>query len=92
MSERLLFTLNYKPWIETPIQMTDQDDADKEIDRFKLDVARFSAHYEDFLVIVKTPGKRMLWKASDNSWSLGSAIRFVNWAESQDNGEDITNE
>lgn len=56
----------------------------EEIERFKMDIAKFSAHYEQFFVVVKTPGKQLMWKSSDTTWAVGAAQRYISCMDEVD--------
>jgi hypothetical protein len=57
---------------------------DKLREQFKDDVARFSGHYLEFLVIVKRKDGNMAWKSSDATWACGGAMRYLNSIEEMD--------
>lgn len=48
-----------------------------ELERFRSDVAKFSGHYQEFLVIVKSGGGRLMWKSSDTTWAIGALNRYL---------------
>ena len=53
------------------MQTTDQDE------KFKTDCAKFSGHYDDFVVIAKGREGFFLWHCTDPTWAVGAAIRFL---------------
>ena len=59
-----------------------------ELDKFKNDVARFSGQYPEFLIIVRTKSSRLQWKATDRTWAIGAAMRYLNCAEEWDRKEE----
>lgn len=59
-----------------------------EIQRFKNDIAVFSGHYTDFVVIAKTPSGRLHWKSTDKTWGLGACRRFITVTEELDRLEE----
>jgi len=68
--------------------MTEDEIKDKEIDRFKMDLARFSGGYTSFMVIVRTPSGRLLWKSTDKTWAIGACHRYLNGANAWDAEEE----
>lgn len=50
---------------------------DEILEQFKVDVAKFSGHYTDFLIIAKTSRGDFFWKATDEIWGVGAAHRYL---------------
>lgn len=59
-------------------------DDDKLLEKFKLDLARFSADYLEFLVIVKRKDGNLNWKSTDKTWAYGAAMRYAKCFEAAD--------
>lgn len=55
-----------------------------EIEKFKLDAAKLSGHYLEFLVVVKSPSGQLLWKVTDPTWATGACVRYLNTADEMD--------
>lgn len=63
-------------------------DRPNDIETFKIDAAKFSGNYEEFLVIVKTRDGAFLWKATDPTWAIGAARRYLTCADEVDRLEE----
>jgi len=56
----------------------------EEVEKFKMDLAKFSGNYPDFLVIVTTTSGRLLWKSTNKTWGIGAATRYLNSTDEWD--------
>ena len=60
--------------------MREKDEAKK----FKMDVAKFSGNYREFVIIAKTGDGRLFWKATDKTWALGAIQRYSTCVDEMD--------
>lgn len=56
----------------------------KEFQRFKESVSAFAEHHAEFLIVAKTGSGNLLWKASDKTWGIGAASRYINCEDARD--------
>jgi len=50
---------------------------EKNIEQFKVDVARFSGNYQEFLILAKTRDGGLVWRSTDDAWGVGAATRYL---------------
>ena len=55
-----------------------------EQERFMNDLARFSGHYQEFLVIAKSKEGRLQWHATDSTWASGACRRYLSCIDELD--------
>jgi hypothetical protein len=58
-------------------------DNEKALAQFKIDVARFSGNYKQFLIVAMTDDQFM-FKSTDDTWGMGAALRFLNIKKEHD--------
>jgi hypothetical protein len=47
-------------------------------------VAKSGEHFQEYIVIVKTPNGTLDWRSSDKSWAMGAAERYLNLGHAED--------
>lgn len=52
--------------------------------RFLDMVAKSGEHFQEYIVIVKTPNGTLDWRSSDKSWAMGAAERYLNLGHAED--------
>jgi allantoicase len=57
---------------------------DVSLDKFKVDVAKFSGNYSEFLVVVKRKDGNISWKSSDTTWAVGACARYIAMMDEMD--------
>lgn len=57
--------------------MTDEE----MLERFKMDVAKFSGHYKDFLIFAVGENGSIYTKSSDKTWANGAAWQYLKYSE-----------
>ena len=62
---------------------------DKEFEEFKNLVSKFSEKYTDYLIIARDSHIGIMWRASDSTWGVGAAHRFIVSSEEQDRFREI---
>lgn len=62
-------------------------DKSKILEQFRIDVAKFSGNYKDFLIIAKTDDQ-LFWKSTDDTWGVGAAKRYTDIISERDKFEE----
>ena len=62
-------------------------DKTKILEQFRIDVAKFSGNYRDFLIIAKTDDQ-LFWKSTDDTWGVGAAKRYTDIIAERDKMEE----
>lgn len=47
-------------------------------------VAKSGEHFQEYVVIVKTPNGTIDWRSSDKTWAMGAAERYLNLCHAED--------
>jgi len=68
--------------------MKTDEEHDKEVERFKTDVSKFSGNYPEFCVIVTTESRQLLWKSTNRTWATGACTRYLACVGEQDKHEE----
>ena len=62
-------------------------DNNKALEQFKLDVAKFSGNYRDFLIVARND-EQLMWKSTDDTWGVGAAKRYMDVMAERDRLEE----
>lgn len=52
--------------------------------RFLDMVAKSGEHFQEYVVIVKTPNGSLDWRSSDKTWAMGATARYLELAHGED--------
>ena len=52
--------------------------------RFLDMVAKSGEHFQEYLVIVKTPTGNIDWRSSDKTWAMGATSRYLELCHGED--------
>lgn len=53
-------------------------------EKFLDTVAQSGEHFSEYMVLVKTPSGTLDWRASDKTWAMGAARRYLSICKVED--------